>query len=318
MAAGLDRWSEVDGANRPRTSDLEAVDSRQVADTIHIIHQVTQSTRYHTFRTSDHATAPDTWDIRDEQGASADSVAQGASLVVRSDGSLVAFYVGATLQYNVRSPSGVWSAETIIDDGRQPKLAGPQAVLGANDTVRVAYYGMDGTIWYRRLSPDGKLTAREPLASGLGATRAEFGSVLPLIFNPRTNTVVILYRMSDGNLWERRIVNAGPPTSAKKVTDRNVVLQAVDSQQPGADAVLDGETVHVLFIEDSSRSIFSTNDRGGWQPSTAQVEHIQGSWLRGNIYTRRDGTRVYGFVYDAGSHGGAGMNRFREVVLNKR
>ena len=102
------------------------------------------------------------------------------------------------------------------------------------------------------------------------------------------------------------------------MTDRNVVLQAVDSQQPGADAVLDGETVHVLFIDESSRSIFSTHDRGGWQPSTPQVSNIQGSWVRGNIYTRRDRTRVYGFVYDAGSRGGAGLNRFREVVLNKR
>src|SRR5690606_10192244 len=159
----------------------------------------------------------------------------------------------------------------------QPKLAGPQAVLGANDTVHVAYYGMDGTIWYRRLSTDGTLTAGQRLASGLGATRAEFGSVLPLIFNPRTNTVVILYRMADGKLWERRIVNDGSPTPPKKVTDRNVVLQAVDSQQSGADAVLDGETVHVLFIDESSRSIFSTHDRGGWQPSTPQVSNIQGS-----------------------------------------
>jgi hypothetical protein len=33
------------------------------------------------------------------------------------------------------------------------------------------------------------------------------------------------------------------------------------------------------------------------------------------VYARDDGARVYGFVYDAGSHGGTGMNRFAEIVL---
>ena len=309
-------WREVDGTNRPRTSDLESVDSRQVGNTIHIVHQVTKSTRHHSFRTSDHPTSPDTWDVRDEQGAAANSVAQGASLVVRSDGSMVAFYVGQTIHYSIRSASGIWGQQTIIDHGMDPKLAGPQAVLGAADVVHLAYYAMDGSLWYRRLLPDGILTPKEQLAAGLGATRAEFGSALPLVFMPGKNTAVIIFRGSDGKLWERRIVNNGSPTPAVRVSDRDVVLQAVDSQQPGADVVWDGDTVHVLFIEDASRSIFSTHDKGGWQSSTPRVDAIQGSWVRGNIYTRRDRTKVYGFIYDAGSQGGAGMNRFGQFPLN--
>ena len=308
-------WREVDAAHRPPTRDLESVDSRQVGDTIHIVHQVTRSTRYHSFRTSDHPTQPDTWAVRGEQAAGATSVAQAASLVVRSDGSMVTFHVGQTIHYSLRSRDGSWSRETIIDAGTPPNLAGPQAVLGANDTVHLAYYGMDGTIWYRRLLPDGTLTPRQQLASGLGRTRAEFGSVLPLLYIPGTNTVVILYRAGDGRLWERRVSNDGPPAPAVPVTDRAVVQNAVDSQQPGADAVLDGTTVHVLFIEEGSRSIFSTNDRGGWQPAALRVDKILGSWVRGNVYTRKDGVKVYGFIYDAGSDGGAGMNRFGEVEL---
>lgn len=46
--------------------------------------------------------------------------------------------------------------------------------------------------------------------------------------------------------------------------------------------------------------------------------HITGSGLRGNIYTRPDGVRVYGYVYDSGSEGGAGMNRFGELIFNGR
>ena len=103
-----------------------------------------------------------------------------------------------------------------------------------------------------------------------------------------------------------------------KITDLKVVTDAVDSQQAGADAVLDSEAVHVLLIEESSRSIFSTHDKGGWQPARIQVNNILGSWVRGNVYTRSAGMRVYGYIYDAGSEGGAGMNRFGELVLNGR
>ena len=309
-------WREVDAANRPETNDLESVDARQVGDTIHIVHQVTNSTRYHSFRTSDHATQPDTWSVRDEVAAKAPSVAQAATLAVRSDGSIVAFYVADTIHYNVRSSGGAWGADRVLDPGGAPKSAGPRAVLGANDTVHVAYYGVDGTIWYRRLMRDGTLTRREQLASDLGTTRAEYGTVLPLIFIQRTNTAVIIYRQSDGRLWERRIVNDGRPTPPGRVTDRHVIQDAVDSQQPAADAVLDGETVRVLFVEESSRSIFGTHDESGWQPSTLLVGDILGSWVRGNVYTRRDGKKVYGYIYDAGSDGGAGMNRFGEIVLS--
>jgi hypothetical protein len=311
-------WREVDGANRPETNDLESVDAQQVGDTIHIIHQVTNSARYHAFRTADHPTQPDTWGVRDEAAAKAPSVAQAATLAVRSDGSMVAFYTADTVHYNIRSSGGAWGAGMVLDPGVAPKTAGPRAVLGANDTVHVAYYGVDGTIWYRRLLRDGTLTRRQQLASGLGTTRAEYGAVLPLVFIPRTNTVVIVYRQSDGRLWERRVNNDGALTRAVQVTDRVVIQDAVDSQQPAADAVLDGETVRVLFVEGTSRSIFSTHDSGGWQPSILRVDKILGSWIRGNVYTRPDGKEVYGYIYDAGSDGGAGMNRFDEVVLTVR
>jgi len=239
-------------------------------------------------------------------------------LVVRrfADAAVTAFYVGNTIHYSVRSPSGAWSAEPIIDAGLAPGLAGPKAELGANDTVHLAYYGMDGTIWYRRLLRDGTLSAREQLASGVGASRNEFGAVLPLNYIPGKNTAVIIYQQGDGRLWERRVVNDGPPSAPVLVANQSVVRNAVDAQQPGADAVLDGETVRVLFIDDATRSIFSTNDRGGWQASKREVGEILGSWVRGNAYTRPDGVRVYGYIYDAGSQGGAGMNRFRELVLS--
>jgi len=274
---------------------------------------------YHTFRTSDHPTHPDTWAIRDEPAGFVDAIAQNASMVIRSDGSIVAFYLGKEkIHYSIRSPKGTWSQVRGGDSDLQPNQAGPQAVLGSNDIIHIAYYGTDGTIWYRRFLPDGTFTPRQLLATGAGTTRAEYGAVLPLLFIPQRNEVVIIYRLAIGNLWERRIVDDAPPTDAVMVTDLKVVTDAVDSQQSGADAALDGETVYVLFIEESSRSIFSIHDNGGWQHAKPQVVNILGSWVRGNIYTRKDGVRVYGYIYDPGSDGGAGMNRFGELVLNGR
>ena len=310
-------WLEVDGANRPQTGDLESVDGRQSGPTIHILHQVTESTRYHAFRTSDHPTHPDTWAVTDELATTVTARAQMASLVVRSDGSMVAFHLGDTIGYSIRSPSGDWSDETIIDDGEAaPDLAGPQAVLGGDDTVHLAYYRMDGTLWHRRLFSDGTLTPARQLASGAGTSGDDFGSVLPLIYIPGTDTVVVIYRLADCKLWASRVTGSQPPTTAVQVTDRCVVRHAVDSQQTGADAVADGDTVHVLFIDESDRSLYSTRDAGGWQAATLRVDDILGSWVRGNVYVRPDGEKVYGYVYDAGSLGGAGMNRFGEIVLN--
>jgi hypothetical protein len=312
-------WREVDAANRPVTGDLESVDSRLVGNTIHIIHQVTESSRYHTFRTSDHPTHPDTWAIRDELAGSVDAIAQTASMVVRSDGSIVAFYLGQEkIHYSVRSAKGRWSPEMTIDPGQQPNHAGPQAVLGRNDIIHLAYYGVDGTIWYRQLLPDEKLTPRQQLAHGAGNSRAEYGAVLPLLYNPTKDEVVIIYRLATGNLWERRIIKEASPSDAVMVSDHRVITDAVDSQQAGADAILVDETVHVLFIDESSRNIFSVHNKGGWQQARPEVENILGSWVRGNVYTRSDGERVYGYIYDAGSFGGAGMNRFGELVLSDR
>jgi hypothetical protein len=34
------------------------------------------------------------------------------------------------------------------------------------------------------------------------------------------------------------------------------------------------------------------------------------------VYVRPDSLKVYGYIYDAGSDGGAGMNRFGELMLS--
>ena len=313
-------WHEIDGSNRPGNNDLESVDAHLVGDTIHILHQKSR-TRYHTFRTSDHPVHPDTWAIRDEHVCNETDVKeQMVSLAVRSDGSLVAFFISQTINFSIRSTEGNWSPALEIEPAEERVFTGPQAVVDADDTVHLAYYGLDGTIWYRTLLPDNTLTPEVLLATGAGfgcpIIEFEFGAVLPLVYLPSSDTIVILYRLAEGRLWERRVVNGAEPTPAVKVTDRNVIRHTVDSMQPGADVVALRETLHLLFIDECTSSIYYTNDKDGWQPSTLQIGDIQGSWIRGQIYTRPDGATVYGFIYDAGSLGGGGMNRYDEVLLS--
>ncbi|HKJ66411.1 MAG TPA: exo-alpha-sialidase [bacterium] len=315
-------WREVDGANRPAADDLEgfATDVRQ--GTIHMLHQQSDAVWYHSFRTSDHPADPDRWDIRDELVTEpGEPPTQVASLVVRSDGSIVGVYGGpAKIRFKIRSPDGTWGDETVVDSDVPPNLSGPQVVLGENDVVHLAYTGDDGTAWYRRIRQDGPLTPREQIATGLGTTEYDVGSILPLVFIPETNTAVVIYRLATGRLWERRIVDHGPPGDPVRVSDRMVVQNAVDSDQTGADAIADGNTVHVLFIEENSGSIFHTysSEPGVWQPPTLEVDGIQGQWIRGTKLVQGEEGDVYGFVYDAGSNGGTGMNEYGEVPLNNR
>lgn len=310
-------WMEVDGAHRPQTGDLESVDSRQVGDRIHIIHQVTRSVRYHVFRTSDHPTHPDSWERVDEVAAREDAIAQNATAIVRPDGSVVAFFLSDRLHYVMRGAEGDWSAPVEIDPEAGFINTGPQAILGRDSTIHLAYFSDDGGIWYRRLLPDGTLTTRQQVATDAGTGRPEYGAVLPLAYDRATDTVFIVYRLADGGLWESRVQGNGLPTAPVLVTNGPVITDAVDSQQPAADLVTMDAVPYVLFVDEQTRSIFSTYREGAdWQEPVLRVDGIMGSWVRGNIIEMADGTHVYGYVYDAGSDGGSGLNRYDVFPLN--
>jgi hypothetical protein len=46
------------------------------------------------------------------------------------------------------------------------------------------------------------------------------------------------------------------------------------------------------------------------------VEGIDAQWVRGRIVRDASGAAVCGIVYDAGSDGGSGMNRYGVIALN--
>lgn len=311
-------WHEVDGGNRPAADDLEGFATTVSGDTVYMLHQTSDDVWLHAFNTSDHPTAPDRWSVRDELVASPpEPPTQVAALAARSDGSLVGVYGGPEqIHLKTRTPDGQWSGETILDADTGPRLSGPMLVTGRDDTVHLAYTGHDGTGWYRTIGTDGQPGPRQQVTDRLGTGEGDIGSILPLVYLPRDDTLMVVYRQADGRLRERRSVAGGPLGAERVVTDLHVVQNAVDSDQAGADAIaLDG-TAHVLFIENHTGRLFhaATDAAGEWQPASLQADDVEAQWVRGRPVRRADGTTVYGYVFDAGSNGGSGMNRFGEVV----
>jgi len=320
---GGETWREVDGTHRPKTGDLEGFASTVHDGTIHMLHQVEGGVLHHSFRTSDHATAPDTWHVRDDTVATpGEPPIQVASITARPDGSLVGLYGGSKrIHYRIRSPDGAWGEETAIPSETEDPLSGPQSVLGTGGTVHLAYTRRDGTAWYRRIRPDGSLTAPQEVSSNLGTAETDVGSILPLVHLPETNTTVIVYRRPNGTLWARRAdANGRLSAPVQQVTERPVVQSAVDSDQVGADAVAIGSTVHVLFIDASSGNLYHTHsdEEGTWASATLQIDSVDAQWVRGQPLSGGTGTpKAYGFVYDAGSNGGSGMNWYGEVPVSE-
>jgi hypothetical protein len=313
-------WREVDGANRPRTGDLEGVGQAFAGDRIHTLHQTSDHVFYHLFRTSDHPTQPDTWEITDERLASpAEPPVQVADIAVRSDGSVVGVYGNLDrVLVRTRSPQGQWSGETVVDADIDRDLSGPVIALGANDTVHFAYTGIDGSAWYRQILPNGDLTASQQLASGLGTGVEDAGGILPLVYLPESDTVSIIYRLDNGELWERGANGAGVLSEPVQVTSRAVVTNASDAEQVGADAIGYGTSVHVLFIEQDTGHLFHTSrgPEGSWSEPSLEIDGANVMWVRGAVVKQDAEGAAYGYVYDAGSYGGSGMNKYAEVPLS--
>ncbi|MDP2126784.1 MAG: exo-alpha-sialidase [Pseudohongiella sp.] len=312
-------WRETNGARRPVADDLEGVASVRTGNTIHLIHQVSREVFYHAFEIGSDESGLDAWRVDSQSIATPDEPpTQFADIVARSDGSLVTLYGGATrLFLQTRSAQGTWSAPVEIDAEVEPVLSGPVMATGPDDVVTLAYTGMDGSGFIRHLHPDGSLSERHPFSTNLGSADSENGAIIPLVVLPESGTTVVLYREQNGLLYERRFSRDGQLSDPVQVAPLTVVTNAVDSEQAGADLILHESTLHLLFIEEQSGSIFhSRSDEAGiWSPPRALIENIQAGWVRGSVHLDAAGNQVYGFVYDAGSTGGSGFNRYFSILL---
>lgn len=243
---------------------------------------------------------------------------QFASIEARSDGSLVTVYGGShRLFLQTRSPQGVWSDPIEIDSDVAPALSGPMMAIGPDDVITLAYTGFDGSGFIRHLYADGTFSPRQIISNNLGTADPENGAVAPLVVLPETGTTVIIYREQDGMLYERRFSTEGALSNAVQVSQIAAITDAVDSEQVGADLIFHEGTLHLLFIDEQSRSLFhsQSSHEGVWSEPEVVVDGVEGAWVRGSVHLDAAGNPVYGFIFDGGSRGGAGFNRYFALPL---
>lgn len=312
-------WQEVDGENRPSIGDLEGVATARTGSTVHMIHQISEEVFYHQFEMDGAESETGVWRVNSESIATLqEPPTQFADLVARSDGSLVALYAGPQkLFLQIRSAQGVWGDVREIDTDITPDLSGPALVAGPDDTITMAYTGRDGSGFIRHLLADGNLSQRQLFSTNTGISDSENGAIVPMVVLPETGTTVLIYREQDGLLYERRFTLDEQLSEAVLVSQLPVVTNAVDSEQAGADLILHDSTLHLLFIEAQSRTIYYSNSSqpGIWSEPQAIIENVDAAWVRGSVHLDASGTPVYGFVYDAGSTGGSGFNRYYSLAL---
>jgi hypothetical protein len=314
-------WFEMDGANRPATDDLEGFDSAWRDGVIFFLHQISEATYLHAFDTG--ATGGGQWTIRDELVSEhSKPPTQVAALAARDDGSLVAVYGdGSGLLSRVRNADGGWQPEVRVPVP-EGLASGVMAVRARDDVVHLAYTvtspdGSARSVWHRRLTPDGEFTRATRLGEGVATAEEDIGALTPLGWQPSSNEVIAAWRRDDGTLWERRIKADGRLSDAVQITSRPVVQNGSDSDQVGADLVVVEEAVHVVFIDEATRDLWHTSSSapGTWNPPRPIVEGLNAQWVRGQVVRDGSGSRFYGLVYDAGSDGGSGMNRYVAISL---
>ncbi len=315
-------WFEVDAENRPEKGDLEGVGS--VVDNkgvIHIVHQISEAVYHHAFAMSENSDCNDCWVVKDKLITEhEDPPTQAADIVLRPDGSLVTVFCNSDkIQYSILKPSGNWSKPIDLSHDYPFGFTNPSITSLADGTIDIAFKSIDGAGWHRQLLPDNSLTPAQQFASNLGTTEYENISILPLIYLPGKQTTVAIFRQTDKFLYLSARSNNNLWSEPVKISDKPVITNAVDSDQTGADAVAWGDKVVLSYIDKEDRNIyFSVIENFAEIPSARLlIQDIEGSWIRGNILNHQDGSGIYGIIYDAGSKGGSGYNKYFYVEMRR-
>ncbi|MFW5656373.1 MAG: exo-alpha-sialidase [Bacteroidota bacterium] len=317
-------WVEVDPENRPRANDLEGVGAVMSSEgIIHIVHQKSHDVYYHSFATADNQVYPDQWITDSYLIADTEKPpVQTADIALRPDGSIVTVYgAGPRLQLRIREKSGAWLKPVPLDPGNPNGLTSPSLICRPDGVVDIAYKSTDGKGWCRQLLPDNTFTKPQKFTDDLGTTENEAIAILPLVYLDAPGTTLAVFRQSDGYLYGSFRSKNNEWAKPFRISDRPVVTNAVDSDQPGADVVVYGDKIYIAFISQDDRDIYfsALTDFQTAPAATKIVPDINGSWVRGQILMHQPESPCYGIIYDAGSKGGSGYNKYlcQPLIISK-
>lgn len=308
-------WAEMDGAGKPTNNDNEAFWMAQDPSETGLVRAIhidsSFNTYAHEFRTSDHATNPDTWGTNDVLLHNAvDGPLQCVSLVINSVGDTYAFFVvDAEATYNKfayrRKPKGqAWDATVIMDQGQNVGIKSVHAVMGANDKVHIFGHTAHLTpnqVWHRSLTSGGVLSAWERVDST--GTHTQEHPMINAVYHDVGGVERVHVGWRDGSSMLRtgHIDNDGTP-----VDDGVASVSAIDGsflQNSSAMAALaiDGNRLYTLYSPTSDRDLYvrSRDGLGSWGSEIKIRDSISVQWIFANIYTRA-GQKRLGFLYEAG------------------
>ena len=302
-------WEECDTHNRPTIRDFEGVGFHQTTGKIHMFHQPSATKAYNTFHTSDNATTPDKWVIRDENPGteSGTPLLQCCDGRVRSDGTVVFFWAGPAdqrIHYGIRSAAGVWGTPIAFDD--TINCTGVTVEIGSNDTIHIVYKRHDTTTskaCYRTLSSANVLSAVTVIGD-VNTSTARDAPFVPIVrYVDGGNEVIAVGFLTNSPLDRMMItrsVNGGSWSTPVQMSDRDVAGASYDSDQPAAMMFRLSGKMYLFFSDKTSFDLYWTEETspGVWATSTLLHGSITCGWVRGEV----DGTRFL-YVYDSISTG---------------
>lgn len=327
---GGDTWAEVDGANRPTSDDLEAVDIRLVGDVIHIIHHSSTTVVYHQFAVSTHSTNPDEWLVTDQSVATGVTYdEQFAALEVFDDGRVLAMWTNiVTLQgiyYKIRSTGGTWGSVGELDATASVMFSGMQCIRRVNTDIVDVFY-LDYTnrdIYYVPFLGSTELPGSRSLitADSMAANDdSAFTTAVAWLDGSNDKSMLAYVKATDTKMYSK-IVTDGTPGSEQAASDNVVQVDVGGSRQAVADIANDGSTVYLLYSDGPTDDLWmdSNANGAGWGTDSEIEDGVYCNWVRSLVFTHsagNGGAKVLGYVIHYDTFGGTGPTYYGEIELS--
>jgi hypothetical protein len=311
-------WTEVDEA-RPTQDDLESLWLVQDGTRIHMVHQRSgYRVFYNSFDTSDAPVNSDKWFTKNQEVAPPTSGPedQSASLVARSDGTLVAFYQASLTQhaYKIRSPPGDWGPPTLVDTTDGKKFSQIQAVKALkSDRIHIVYKNStDQTVVYRTLDDGNVLGPAQTIGIGVSTRIHALGNHGIVVTDAAgvERVYTAWTRQSDKHLVgvaiDDGVVGPVQTISTKPVyedPDSVASFATVSSLAAGPDG-----DVHAVYSDGPSDTTgehdlwYATRSPAGtWSTPGKALDNTDVMAISANVYTHspsHGGRKVLGVVFD--------------------
>lgn len=331
---GGQTWTRQDATNTPgygttgSYNDMESacLISRPTSKEVVLCYMKSQSRWWGmSFRTSDHPTNPDTWDLSTiatssgQDSISSQASESGVQGVTLSNGTVRAFirtHNGSFDDFLHRTKvTTTWdTGATYISDAFQ--MTRPQAVVANNDITYLFYKDhTNGRIYYRTISATGTVGASTRVDSGGAGTGVDYENncMPPTYYDDAGTPVVTVAFVNASNQLRTVDVRGGAVQAEQQVSTDTVTVNPAgtestsDSQGPSAALAASGTTLYVFWGDNTSGDLYyATRENGGsWSARTLLADSGAGgrmNWLYAKELTKPSGSKVIGYTYDVGPH----------------